>query len=513
MSVQSEFLKSLFDELIARGVSEETARENVTKFQSQLKKKAEVDGNEKIDSALTKIPPASVAENIYNMLKAEGDSDAGARSEVVVIDTESDTVIKTVREGKEAAAPLVKDTEVKSEDIEKETEENADTTEKAEADTADDGGDGDDAENTDSEEAAEEADADAEVTEETECDTEDTEEKTGSDADTEVTDETEETEEASEEESTEENTEDTAEENPSEPADTEENAEENAEENDASDDSVNVSEDVTEDVAEDVAEDVTEDVAEDVAEDAAEDVSSDVAEEVSDELDQLFDEKKEQDAENSDEASEEIEGEEEENDDDLKVFQLPGEDDDSLKEYEPGKKRRVHSAGVHSVAQTPPGQRKTVRRTTESIDLFDGEETKKSNWLFYVFAVILVPIVAVIGAILFAIVLTLWLALAVVSTLLIVAVFGISAVGALFSLLGIIYGLIELVGGNIPGAMFEIGLALTVGSIVLFVGIIIYNVAVRFVPFIIKKLGVLLVLIFKSFGKAFRKFKKLCASI
>ena len=208
-----------------------------------------------------------------------------------------------------------------------------------------------------------------------------------------------------------------------------------------------------------------------------------------------------------------FEEEEEENDDDLKVFQLPGEDDDSLKEYEPGKKRRVHSAGVHSVAQTPPGQRKTVRRTTESIDLFDGEETKKSNWLFYVFAIILVPIVAVIGAILFAIVLTLWLALAVVSTLLIVAVFGISAVGALFSLLGIIYGLIELVGGNIPGAMFEIGLALTVGSIVLFVGIIIYNVAVRFVPFIIKKLGVLLVLIFKSFGKAFRKFKKLCASI
>jgi len=499
MSVQSEFLKSLFDELIARGVSEEIARENVTKFQSQLKKKAEVDGNEKIDSALTKIPPASVAENIYNMLKAESDSDAGARSEVVVIDTESDTVIKTVREGKEAAAPLVKDTEVKAEDTEKETEENADTEEEeAEADTADDGGDGDDgddAENTDSEEAAEETDAVAEVTEETECDTEDTadtEEKTGSDADTEVTDvtdETEETEEASEEESTEENTEDTAEENSSDTADTEENAEDT----DASDDSV--------------------DVASDVAEDVAEDVASDVAEDVADELDEIFDEKKEQDAENSDEASEEIEGEEEENDDDLKVFQLPGEDDDSLKEYEPGKKRRVHSAGVHSVAQTPPGQRKTVRRTTESIDLFDGEETKKSNWLFYVFAVILVPIVAVIGAILFAIVLTLWLALAVVSTLLIVAVFGISAVGALFSLLGIIYGLIELIGGNIPGAMFEIGLALTVGSIVLFVGIIIYNVAVRFVPFIIKKLGVLLVLIFKSFGKAFRKFKKLCASI
>ena len=492
MSVQSEFLKSLFDELIARGVSEETARENVTKFQSQLKKKAEVDGNEKIDSALTKIPPASVAENIYNMLKAESDSDAGARSEVVVIDTESDTVIKTVREGKEAAAPLVKDTEVKSE----ETEENADTTEKAEADTADDG---DNADNTDSEEAAEETDAVAEVTEETECDTADTEEKTGSDADTEVTDETEEAEEASEEESTEENTEDTAEETPSEPADTEENTEENDEDTDASDDSVDVSSDVAEDVAEDVSEDVTEDVTEDVAED------------VPDELDGIFDEKKEQDAENSDEASEEIE--EEENDDDLKVFQLPGEDDDSLKEYEPGKKRRVHSAGVHSVAQTPPGQRKTVRRTTESIDLFDGEKTKKSNWLFYVFAVILVPIVAVIGAILFAIVLTLWLALAVVSTLLIVAVFGISAVGALFSLLGIIYGLIELIGGNIPGAMFEIGLALTVGSIVLFVGIIIYNVAVRFVPFIIKKLGVLLVLIFKSFGKAFRKFKKLCASI
>lgn len=445
MSVQSEFLKSLFDELIARGVNEEAARENVTKFQSQLKKKAEVDGNEKIESALSKIPPASVAENIYNMLKAESDDDAGARSEVVVIDTESDTVIKTVKEGKEAATPITSDAE-------------------------------------DTPEEAEESEETAEV--EAEAETE---------AETKVEDE----------------------------ADVEDEAEENSDGEDKAEDTpaliaaeADVAEPVTEEASEEAAEETNEAEAEDEAEAEVEVEAEEkgeeenAEEEVSDdgELDALFGGEKEE-ADFSEE-----EEEEEENDDDLKVFQLPGEDDD-LKDYEPGSRRRVHSAGVHSAAQTPPGQRKTVRRTTESIDLFDGEDVKKSNWLFYVFAIILVPIVAVLGAILFTVVLGLWLVLAVVSTVLIVAVFGISAVGALASLLGIIYGFIELIGGNIPAAMFEIGLALTVGSAVLFVGIIIYNVAVRFVPFVIKKLGVLLVLIFKLFGKAFRRFKKLCASI
>ena len=104
MSVQSEFFDALLAELKARGLSDEVAEENVSKFKSQLKERAEND--DYIDDALSKIPPASIAENIYNMLRAETDEDAGAKSEVMVIDTESDTVETTIKEGKDAMSPL-----------------------------------------------------------------------------------------------------------------------------------------------------------------------------------------------------------------------------------------------------------------------------------------------------------------------------------------------------------------------------------------------------------------------
>ena len=59
----------------------------------------------------------------------------------------------------------------------------------------------------------------------------------------------------------------------------------------------------------------------------------------------------------------------------------------------------------------------------------------------------------------------------------------------------------------------KVGLALCVGGIVMFIGIWVYNFAIRFIPFIIKKLGVLLILIFKLFKNALIKLKALCRKI
>jgi hypothetical protein len=128
-------------------------------------------------------------------------------------------------------------------------------------------------------------------------------------------------------------------------------------------------------------------------------------------------------------------------------------------------------------------------------------------------AVFLIPLFCVLGAIAFAIVLGLWVALAVVIAVLLLALVGIVVAGTAYSVLGLIFGIIEAFSGNAAAAVFEVGLALCVGGVVMFIGIWVYNFAIRFIPFIIKKLGVLLVLIFKLFKKALVKLKALCRKI
>lgn len=482
MSVQSEFLKSLFDELTARGISEDVARENVTKFQNQLKKKAELDGSERIDSVLSKIPPASIAENIYNMLKAEDDSNAGARTEVVHIDTENDTMIKTVKEGSDSVNS---------------------TSEKDPDDADDNDCEGDDIaiNANDSDDENEDETADAAESEEVLCET------------IEGSEESEEAEESKKPEKTsDESIDDDEIEVELEIEIGDDNDNDEGEDNTAEEGDGVVAEISDEDVTEPEDEDLGDtEVAEDTAEDFEEAEISEETEEAENSVEDSEDTESTEDTDNT-ESTKESE-EDEEDDSDLKVFVLPGEDNSELDEYTPGSKRRVHRAGIHSAAQTPPGARKTVRRTSESIDIFEDETEKKNSWMFYVFTILIMPLACVVGAFVFAAFVAMWLALAVLSTLLIVGVFVIAAAGALVSICGLLFGLIELVGGSSAAAMFEIGLALIVGAAVMFVGILIYNVAIRLVPYLIKKLGTLLVFIFKTFVKALRRLKKLCDSI
>lgn len=393
MSVQQDFFEALLEELKNKGVDDATAEENVRQFKERLLEKAETE--EQLDAALSKIPPASIAENIFNMLKAsEGDEDVGARSEVMVIDTASDTVSTEIREGHDASAPL--------------------------EDTSD-------------------PDAEEEHTEENE-------QVSASDE-----------------------------------------SEEEADDSDKADGSF-----VTDDASELDVEFSEEGAAD---EEADENADADLPDDLSDEsLDGIFD------GEDEPENSFEEEPEEEE--------RPVSEEEALIERYTPGAKRRIHS-----VSQTPPGERKTVRRTTEALDLFPDEADNRPGWLFIILTIVLAPLVAVLGVTVFAFFLVLWAALAVLITLILVALVGLAAAGTAVSLAGLIFGVIESISGHTAAGMFEIGLALIIAAIVIFCGIWLYNFAIRFLPFIIKKLGNLLVSIFKLFKKAFRKFKDLCSSI
>jgi hypothetical protein len=60
---------------------------------------------------------------------------------------------------------------------------------------------------------------------------------------------------------------------------------------------------------------------------------------------------------------------------------------------------------------------------------------------------------------------------------------------ALIAIVGIVYGVVQLITGNMPVGLFEIGLGVMVGAAVMFIGILVYNFAVRFIPFIMKLLA------------------------
>ena len=79
--------------------------------------------------------------------------------------------------------------------------------------------------------------------------------------------------------------------------------------------------------------------------------------------------------------------------------------------------------------------------------------------------------------------------------------------GAVVSLVGIVYGVVQLITGQIPVGMFEVGLGIIVGAAVMFVGILVYNFAVRFIPFGMKLLAKLFRAGFRGVRSGYQSLK------
>ena len=119
------------------------------------------------------------------------------------------------------------------------------------------------------------------------------------------------------------------------------------------------------------------------------------------------------------------------------------------------------------------------------------ENTKKggNEWLYVLLLVITIPIA--VALILTAAVLYLgfWVVLAIAMIASIAVLVAFVTVFALIAIVGIVYGVVALITGNVPVGLFEIGLGVMVGAAVMFIGILMYNFAVRFIPFIMKLLA------------------------
>ena len=144
----------------------------------------------------------------------------------------------------------------------------------------------------------------------------------------------------------------------------------------------------------------------------------------------------------------------------------------------------------------------------------EPSENKTANeWLYVLLLVITIPLSVAIILIAFALYLGFWVALALLMIACIAILIVFVTAGAVVSLVGIVFGVVELITGLVPVGLYEIGLGVTVGAGVMFVGILLYNFAVRFIPFGMKLLAKLFRSGFRAVRSGYQSLKGAVAKI
>ena len=91
----------------------------------------------------------------------------------------------------------------------------------------------------------------------------------------------------------------------------------------------------------------------------------------------------------------------------------------------------------------------------------------------------------------------------------IVAMIGIVAAGSVVSLVGIIYGVTQLFS-FVAAGVYEIGLGALVAGLVLFASVLLYNLALRFIPWLMKKIAKLLGYVCRKLKLLFYYIRREC---
>lgn len=120
---------------------------------------------------------------------------------------------------------------------------------------------------------------------------------------------------------------------------------------------------------------------------------------------------------------------------------------------------------------------------------------------------IAIPVAVILAAVVFAAFMVVVIALGCAAIAVIAALVAIVTVGCSVALIGVIYGAYKIVVGAVPVGLYEIGLGITLGGSVMLVGVLMYNAAIRLVPFIIRKLGQLIVFAVRKTCEGFALLK------
>lgn len=158
----------------------------------------------------------------------------------------------------------------------------------------------------------------------------------------------------------------------------------------------------------------------------------------------------------------------------------PGRSTDTAPIPAPARTERKGNAASDPVTDPDYYEKSAPKKKTA-----DEGENKTLFWVLFCAAVPLGAILCAVAVVLFLGLILLLLAAAVGFVAALIVIVG---VGCSIALIGIIYGAYKIVTGVVPIGLYEIGLGITVGSVASLIGILMYNIAIRLVPFLMKKL-------------------------
>jgi len=142
----------------------------------------------------------------------------------------------------------------------------------------------------------------------------------------------------------------------------------------------------------------------------------------------------------------------------------------------------------------------------------DEETVRKNTVKFWLLFVLTLPITLAVVAVTAAVFALIFFVIAVLIIAFVAALVAVTAAGTLISVFGLIFG-VALMMSSLPIGLYECGLSIIVGATAMFVGILLYNIAVRLLPFIAKWLLVLFKLIFRKYKELFVYLKKECIGL
>ena len=142
----------------------------------------------------------------------------------------------------------------------------------------------------------------------------------------------------------------------------------------------------------------------------------------------------------------------------------------------------------------------------------DPETIAKNRRKFWILFILTLPLTAVTLAITGAAFALAFFMIAVVILISVGALVLITALGTVVSVLGLIFGVSQMMA-NLPVGLYECGIAICVGSIALFCGILVYNFAVRLMPFIAKELLIFMRFVFRKYRELYIYLKRECVGI
>ena len=137
--------------------------------------------------------------------------------------------------------------------------------------------------------------------------------------------------------------------------------------------------------------------------------------------------------------------------------------------------------------------------------------TQRGKRIFWTVFLCTIPLTAVLLLIYFAVFGAAFAALCSLIILLVAGLIGGVAVGTALSLTGIVYGITQLISAvsSAPG-LYEIGLGILIAGSVMLGGILIYNLAIRLIPLLIRCLAGLFRFCTGELRNIFRRAKEAC---